>query len=353
MEKYKNEASELLRKLVSIPSHSGEEDKRATFIEGFLSERGLRPQRTGNNILVSLQPLPEDSPVLMLNSHIDTVKPCQGYTNNPYNPGTDPDTIFGLGSNDAGGAMVSMIATLLYFNDNSGELAFNLKLLLSAEEETSGPLGISYAVKSAGNISCAIVGEPTQMRCAVAERGLLVLDCVAVGKSGHAAREEGDNAIYIAIRDIAKMRSHKFSKVSPLMGNVKLTVTQIESGTQHNVVPERCNFVVDIRPTDQYNNMEILRELQSITKSNLTPRNLYNRSSSTPQGHPLFICAKETGVETFISPTTSDWMRLDVPAVKMGPGDSARSHRADEFITKREIELGVEGYITFIKNLKL
>lgn len=353
MQSYINEALNLLQEIIAIPSYSGGEGKRADFIYRYLINRGVQVTRVKNNLIAVSGKSACDGPTLMLNSHIDTVLPSSGYTLDPFNPMVKDGRIYGLGSNDAGASVVSMTAAFLYFSDNPAELAFNLMLLLSAEEENSGPNGVSLALRTIQKPAAIIVGEPTNMRCAIAERGLLVIDAQAQGKSGHAAREEGVNSIYIALEDIEKIRNHKFPKVSKLMGEVKMTVTQISAGHQHNVVPDICNFVIDIRPTDVYENSEIVDELKGMLKSTLTPRNLSNKSSSTPEGHPLLKCATELGVECYTSPTTSDWMRHHSPAIKMGPGDSSRSHRADEYILIEEIEGGVMGYINFIKNLKL
>lgn len=341
------DAVELLRQILAIPSLSGEEEKRADFLTGFLQSQGLSVRRVKNNILARVDCSDSNAPVLMLNSHLDTVRPVGTYSSLP----TSEDCVPGLGSNDAGGALVSMIATALHFHRYK-TLDFNLLLLISAEEETSGKNGMSLAISEVGRVDCAIIGEPTMMRAAIGERGLLVLDGLAQGVSGHAARNEGVNAIYIALDDIVTLRNYRFHRLSPLMGEVKISVTQITAGTQHNVVPDECRFVVDVRPTDVYSNEEIWHELQNVVKSTLTPRSLRNRSSATPVGHPLAECARALGIETYISPTTSDWMRIgNIPAIKMGPGDSARSHTANEYITITEIESGIAGYIDFLNNM--
>ncbi|MDZ4058845.1 MAG: M20/M25/M40 family metallo-hydrolase [Bacteroidales bacterium] len=346
-------AADLLRDIVSIPSFSGLEERCSAHICEYLEKRGVKVQRVNNNIIARHNSTNPGAPVLLLNSHIDTVRPSFGYTFDPIMPPFFTDKVAGLGSNDAGGAVVSLIMAFLRIRDNGIVLPYNLILLLSAEEENSGENGISLALNEVGRVDAAIVGEPTQMKAAIAERGLLVIDAVAKGVSGHAARAEGINAIDIAINDILRLQGHSFDKLSPVMGRVKLTVTQIEAGTQHNVIPDICKFVVDIRPTDMYSNEQIMSELKSILKSDITARNLLNRSSSTPANHPLIKAIEECGVETYVSPTTSDWMRLAVPAIKMGPGDSARSHRADEYITVDEIKSGIDGYVNFLMNLKL
>lgn len=350
------DAAALLREMISVPSLSGEEHNRAQLLECYLKEKFLNPQRIGNNIICKLRSAQPDSqtahrPVLLLNSHIDTVKPSSAYSFDPFNPPHSNHIVYGLGSNDAGASVVSLISAFIYFS-RSDILPFDLTLLLSAEEENSGKGGINLGLTETGPIDAAIVGEPTQMRCAVAERGLLVLDCTAKGVSGHAARNEGINALYIALEDISRIRGHRFNHVSPMMGDIKMTVTQIEAGSQHNVVPDICRFLVDIRPTDACSNEQIVMELRGLLNSEIKPRSLTNRSSATPSEHPLYKAALSGGFETYVSPTTSDWMRLTVPAIKMGPGDSARSHMADEFVTIEEIRVGIEGYIRLIENIK-
>ena len=366
---------ELLKNIIAIPSFSGDEGVCADFIASYLAKEGLAVDRVGNNLWVRVCCGREDAPTVMLNSHLDTVHPSAGYTFDPFRPSIDEDiirepnsentgiyadsytrtaysVIRGLGSNDAGGCVVAMIAATLHFARHGG-LHYDLLLLLSAEEEISGKNGMSLAIGHVGRVDCAIIGEPTGMRAAVAERGLLVLDGVAQGVSGHAARGEGDNAIYRAINDINALREHNFAKKSPLMGFPNLAVTQINAGTQHNVVPDRCTFVADVRPTDVYTNEELWQELQALTESALTPRSLTNRSSATPAGHPLLKTVERLGIETYISPTTSDWMRVgEIPAIKMGPGDSARSHSADEYITVDELEKGITGYVKFLQALE-
>lgn len=350
MDTYIQNAAGLLRELVSIQSFSGEEDPRSNFLTGYFSERGISIERIGNNLIVRQPHHDASRPTLMLNSHLDTVRPNTGYTFDPFNPPHSNSHVYGLGSNDAGASVVTLLQTFLYFYEK--ELPFNLLLALSAEEENSGPNGMSLLwQKLSGEVNMAIIGEPTGMRAAIAERGLLVIDGEAKGVSGHAARNEGVNALYIALEDIYTLRSIKFDKVSPTMGEVKLTVTQINAGIQHNVVPDRCNFVVDIRPTEMYTNGEIMDVLQPKVKSELKARSLTNRSSATPADHPLMQCVQQLGIESYTSPTTSDWMRVTCPAVKMGPGESERSHRPDEFVTIGELKQGIEGYVRFIKNL--
>lgn len=345
-----DEAVALLRKMVSINSVSGKEEGVTDLINEFLISKGFQVQRCGENLIVISDDLSPDLPVLMLNSHIDTVLPSEGYTRDPFDSGNDNNVVLGLGSNDAGASVVSMIQTFIFFA--SAELPFRIMLLLSAQEENSGSGGISLALKNCPRVDAAVVGEPTKMKAAIAERGLLVIDAVAKGVSGHAARNEGVNALYIALEDIDKLRNFRFDKKSDLMGDVKLSVTTIKGGNLHNVVPDKCSFTIDIRPTECYSNKEITTMLQQEVKSHLNPRNLNNKCSLTPPGSPLLKALEQADFETYVSPTTSDWMRLNCPAIKMGPGDSSRSHRPDEYVTKDEIISGIDGYIRFVNNLK-
>lgn len=350
MNDYVKEAVELLRKLVSLQSFSGEEDARTNFLTGYFSKREISIERIDNN-LIARQPHHDPSkPTLMLNSHLDTVRPNKGYTFDPFTPPHSNSHVYGLGSNDAGASVVSLLQTFLHFYEK--DLPFNLLLALSAEEENSGPDGMRRLWQHLSKeVDMAIIGEPTGMKAAIAERGLLVIDGEAKGVSGHAARNEGINALYIALEDIAVLKSMEFNKISPTMGKVKLTVTQINAGTQHNVVPDRCSFVVDIRPTEMYTNSEIMEILQPKLKSELKARSLTNRSSATPVNHPLLQCVQQSDIESYTSPTTSDWMRITCPALKMGPGESERSHRPDEFVLIEELQQGIKDYIHFIEKL--
>lgn len=345
---YLHNSIEMLRRLISLKSFSGEENLRSDFLSYYFAEKGISVQRIVNNLMVRQPHHDEKKPTLMLNSHLDTVKPASSYTFDPFNPPLSDTHIYGLGSNDAGASGVCLLQAFLHFYEK--ELPFNLMLALSCEEENSGPNGMKL-LANAINPDFAIIGEPTGMKAAIAERGLLVIDGLAQGVSGHAARNEGVNALYIAVDDIETMRNIDFEKVSPTMGKVKLTVTQINAGTQHNVVPDKCTFVVDIRPTDVYTNPEIMEFLQERVESKLTARSLTNKSSATPIDHPLMKAIEKLGIETYTSPTTSDWMRISCPGVKIGPGESARSHQADEFILIDELRQGIEGYIGFIEKI--
>lgn len=345
-----NSAISLLRKLISIQSFSGEENLRSDFLTKYFNERGISVESIANNLVVKQKGFDKDKNTLMLNSHLDTVKPSSSYSFDPFNPPLSDTRVNGLGSNDAGASVVSMIETFLHFYNN--ELPFNLILVLTTEEENSGPDGMRRAWNILKEqVSYAIIGEPTGMKAAVAERGLLVIDGEAKGVSGHAAREEGVNALYIALEDILKLKTIEFPDISPSMGKVKLQVTQINAGTQHNVVPDSCRFVVDIRPTDRYTNQEIMDILQPQVKSRLIARSLTNKSSATPTDHLLIKCVNTLGIDTYTSPTTSDWMRITCPAIKMGPGESARSHQADEYVMIQEIEQGINGYTELINQL--
>ena len=350
------ESVNLLKEMIAIPSPSFEEDAVCSHICSWLSSKEIDYRRIGNNIIAE-HITDADKPTLMLCAHIDTVSPSPEYSFDPYKPENCPeDMVQGLGSNDDGASVVAMIGAYRYFCSHcaGGTIAKqpNLILVLTCEEERSGTGGMTGLwPELAPKVDFAIVGEPTGMKAATSERGLLVIDATAHGVSGHAARNEGCNALYKALEDIEKLRNHCFSKVSPRMGKVNLNVTQINAGSAHNVIPDRCDFVIDIRPTEQYSNEEILAELQTICSSELKARNLANRSSATFEGSPLQKAAERLGIETFSSPTTSDWMRIGCDAVKMGPGDSARSHRKDEFVFVEEIRSGIETYIEFINNL--
>lgn len=372
------EATVLLKGMVAIPSPSFEEDAVCSHICDWMRERGISYKRIGNNILCGPEQVVrsvgdesrdggERRKCLMLCAHIDTVSPSEDYNFNPYSPDYqeaakiigqvsgramgEEDFVAGIGSNDDGGSVVAMLAAYWYFMENPEECATDLLLVLSCEEERSGKGGMTGLWEDLkGKVDYAIIGEPTGMRAATSERGLLVIDAVAEGISGHAARNEGVNALYIALEDIEAIRRHKFSRTSARMGEVNVNITQINAGTAHNVIPDRCIFVIDIRPTEKYSNEELLNELQGICRSRLTPRNLKNSSSATFEESPLQKTLESLEIGTFSSPTTSDWMRVSCDTIKMGPGESSRSHKKDEFILKDEIENGIRTYISFIEN---
>ena len=359
-----SEAIQLLKEMIAIPSPSFHEDQACSHISDWLASKGVEHERIGNNIIAE-HVVDPTKPTLMLCAHIDTVSPCEGYTFDPYRPDNCPESMIqGLGSNDDGASVVSMIAAYRYLSNiekdchvteaprNDVMTKVNLTLVLTCEEERSGKGGMTGLWgKRLDRIDYAIVGEPTGMKAATSERGLLVIDATAHGISGHAARNEGKNALYVALEDIERLRRHEFGKVSPKMGKVNLNVTQINAGSAHNVIPDRCDFIIDIRPTEQYSNEEILQELQEICESELKPRNLANRSSATHENSPLQKTVEEMGIETFSSATTSDWMRITCDAIKMGPGDSNRSHRKDEYVTVEELKEGIKTYIRFIRSL--
>jgi acetylornithine deacetylase len=341
----------LLKKLIAIPSFSKEESITADAIEIFLQSRSISIQRHLNNIWATNKYFDEDKPTLLLNSHHDTVKPNSGYTVDPFSPIEVDGKLFGLGSNDAGGCLVSLIAAFLYFY-NEPNLKFNIIFAATAEEEISGHNGIESLLPLFNKVDCAIVGEPTQMQMAVAEKGLLVLDCKAVGKAGHAARDEGDNAIYKAMKDIEWISTYKFKKNSDLLGPVKMSVTNIETENKaHNVVPASCNFVADVRVNELYTFEEIISTIKANVQSEVLPRSTRLRSSSISLDHPLVKAGLNLGRTYYGSPTTSDKALMNFPALKIGPGFSARSHSADEFIYISEINEGIEVYIQLLNQL--
>jgi len=343
------EAIGLLKALIAIPSFSKEEGKAADTIEGYLRSKGIPVRRLQNNIWASNQHFDAGKPTILLNSHHDTVRPNKAYTLDPFAPLEKDGRLYGLGSNDAGGCLVSLIETFLFYYSRS-DLAYNLLLAATAEEEISGHHGIELLLSSLGKIDFGIVGEPTKMQLAVAEKGLLVLDCVAHGKAGHSAREEGENAIYSALEDIDWFRSHQVPKVSDLLGPVKMSVTVIDTDNKaHNVVPSQCHFVVDVRVNELYSFEELLGEIRANVKCDVAPRSLRMRSSSIPVDHPIVLSGLRLGRTFYGSPTTSDKALMPFPALKTGPGDSARSHTADEFIFVEEIAGGIEGYIELLK----
>ncbi|HKG07253.1 MAG TPA: M20 family metallo-hydrolase [Pedobacter sp.] len=350
IEQLQQDSLGLLKQLIAIQSFSKEEDKTAAAIEQFLQQRDIKTFRKLNNIWAYNKYFDASKPTVLLNSHHDTVRPNSGYTRDPYDAAVEYGKLYGLGSNDAGGCLVSLIATFLYFYDQE-ELKYNLCLATTAEEEISGNNGLELVLPDLGELDFAIVGEPTQMNLAIAERGLLVLDCVATGKAGHAAREEGDNAIYKALKDIEWFRNYKFSKVSEVFGPLKMTVTIINAGSQHNVVPATCTFTVDVRVTDAYANEEVLKIIRTNVDCEVTPRSIRLKPSSIDKEHPLVRAGVAMGRTTYGSPTTSDQALLSIPSVKVGPGDSARSHMADEYIYVDEIAEGIALYISMLETV--
>jgi len=344
------QAFHLLQKLIATPSFSGAESETADLIESFLVGHGITPLRKYNNVWAYNKHFDVEKPTILLNSHHDTVRPNSQYTNDPFSPILDDEKLYGLGSNDAGGAIVSLISTFLYFNEQT-ELPFNICLAATGEEETSGEHGIRSILSDLVPISFAIVGEPTQMKIAIAERGSMVIDCLAKGRSGHAAREEGDNAIYHAIRDIEWFANFHFPIQDNLPDPVKMTVTQINAGIQHNIVPGECSFTVDVRFDHNYTQREILNTIINHTSSLLKVRPNVLQPSSIDLFHPIVVAGIGLGRHTYLSPTSSDQGWLDMPSIKMGPGCSSRSHTANEFIKVEEIEEGITIYIELLKAL--
>lgn len=345
------DAVALLQQLIAVPSYSREENGTAALIKEFLKQRDVSVSVVGNNVFAKNKYFNEGKPTLLLNSHHDTVKPNPKYTRDPFKPDVEDGKLYGLGSNDAGGALVSLTAAFLHFYQKEG-MQYNLVIAATAEEEISGTGGIEMTLPHLPNIDCAIVGEPTLMQMAVAERGLMVLDGIAHGRAGHAARNEGENALYKALQDIEWIRQYQFEKVSPLLGPSKMSVTVIETENKaHNMVPATCRFVVDVRVNELYTFDEILDTIRANIQSDIQPRSTRLRSTSIALDHPLVKAGLNLQREYYGSPTTSDKALMPFPALKMGPGDSARSHTADEFIFVKEIYEGIELYVKLIEQI--
>lgn len=334
----KYDAVEVLKKMITIPSFSGEEDGVADWMQEIWLEQGYVAQRKGNNVWVTSRHFDPEKPTILLDAHLDTVRPNSGWKRAPFVPLVKEGKLYGLGSNDTGGSVVAMQAAFLQLEQQVQ--AYNLICLESAEEENTGRNGIQSLLSELGPIDLALVGEPTGLQAAIAEKGLMVLDCWARGKAGHAARNEGINAIYEAMEDIEWLRTYSFEKESPLLGKVKMTVTGIEAGTLHNVVPAECRFMVDIRVNEYYTNEEVYEIVRKNLKSDVKPRSFSLNSSFISKTHPIVRRCRELGVSTYGSPTTSNQAVLPYTSLKIGPGDSARSHTADEYIELEEIEQG-------------
>ena len=351
-EKYTEIALSTLKELISIQSFSKEEDQVADVMEGKLNSFGYKVHRKGNNVWAYNKDFDSKKPVLLLNSHLDTVKPSEKYTKNPLDPCIEDGKLYGLGSNDAGGCLVSLFASFLALEGS--DQAYNRVFVASAEEEISGTGGFELIQDEIGRIDVGIVGEPTLMEMAIAEKGLMVLDCDAIGVPGHAARNEGVNAINIAIKDIEWLHSYKFALESEVLGAVKMSVTQINAGTQHNVVPSSCKFVVDVRTNEYYTNEKAFAIIKEKLESKVSARSFRMNSSGISMDHPLIQNGLNLGMKYYGSPTTSDQAIMKgFPTVKLGPGDSARSHTADEFIYINEIGDGIEKYYNLLDGLKL
>ncbi len=347
MKKSFQEAVELLKLMIKTPSPSGQETEVISIIEFFLTKKNIKFSRKKNNIWAINKYYDKEKPTILLNSHVDTVKPNKDYSFDPFDPVIQSDMLFGLGSNDAGGAVVSL---LMCFEQLYGirDSKYNICLALTAEEEISGSNGLELILPELGELEFAIIGEPTQMKMAIAERGLIVLDCLVKGKAGHAAQNTGENAIYKAIDDINWFKSYKFNKLSEYLGPVKMSVTMLRAGIQHNIVPEKCKFVVDVRSNEQYSNVEILNIIKSKVACDVIPRSTRLNPSFISPDHPAVKVGINLGLETYASPTSSDQCILSIPSIKIGPGDSNRSHAANEFIRLDEIKEGIKKYCDYI-----
>ncbi|QIL75668.1 M20 family metallo-hydrolase [Hymenobacter sp. HDW8] len=347
IEQLSEDAIALLIQLIQTQSFSREEDKTADVLFGFLTAHGAQPNRLGNNVWAVSKHFAPHKPTILLNSHHDTVKPGASWTADPFGAVLEGDKLIGLGSNDAGASAASLLATFLYFEQNPP--AFNLICAITAEEEISGANGIRSILSQLGKIDLGIVGEPTQMDLAIAEKGLVVLDCVAHGRTGHAARDEGENALYKALDDIQWLRSYRFPNESEFLGPVKMTVTQIQAGSQHNVVPDTCRFVVDVRTNELYSNEDIVRIVREHVQADVTPRSVHLNSSRIDPTHPLVQRGANLGRKLFGSATLSDQAVMPFDTIKVGPGDSARSHTPDEYIYLSEVRAGIKGYIELLE----
>lgn len=344
------QAIDLLSQMINTPSYSREEDNVADVFSYFIEENGFTVTRELNNVIVMPEMNP-DKPTILLNSHLDTVKPSSSWTKDPHAATLEGDCLYGLGSNDAGASVVSLLMAFLELSKK--EQAYNLIFMASAEEEVSGKNGVEHALKILPKIDFAIVGEPTEMHPAIAEKGLMVIDGVAKGKSGHAAREEGVNAIYKAMRDVQWISSYAFPKVSDLLGPVKMSVTVINAGERHNVVPDECHYVMDVRSNEKYTNEEVFAIIDEHTEAEMKARSYRLNSSFTASDHPFLIRALAKQRKPYGSPTLSDQCLMRFPTIKLGPGQSARSHTADEFIKTSEIQEAIALYIELLDGLVL
>ena len=334
---YTSQAVEMLKELIATPSVSRDEQRAADIIVRYMQQYGMEYRREGNNVWTIAPGYDANRPTLLLNAHIDTVKPAATWTRDPFAPTIEGDRLYGLGSNDCGGGLVSLLQVFRILQGKA--LSYNLVYLASAEEEVSGANGFSLALPLLPKISVAIVGEPTAMQPAIAEKGLMVIDAIAHGKSGHAARNEGINAIYEALDDLQWLRSHQFEEVSPLLGPTKMTVTVINAGTQHNVIPDMCRFTIDVRTNEYHRNEDVFEYLSKHLKSEIS------------ENHPIVVRCKAMGMQPFGSPTLSDQALMPFTSLKLGPGDSARSHSADEYICISEIEDAISKYVELLEGV--
>lgn len=347
-----SESVSLLQQLIKTPSFSGEEANAADIVQQYLTGYSIKVKRKGNNIWCYNKYYDSAKPTILLNSHLDTVKPNDGYTNDPFCPEIAGGRLYGLGSNDAGGCLVSLIAAFLHFYCYQG-LGFNLCLAATAEEENSGQNGINSILPLLGKLELGIVGEPTLLQMAVAEKGNLVIDCTSNGSSGHAAREKGDNAIHKCLKDLEWFRNYQFLQAVKGPTPVKMTITTINAGLQHNIVPAKCEFTVDIRNDDTFTQQEILDTISRNVSCQVAVRQGSLGASSVPLDHPIVKTGIAVGCKTYSSPTSSDQGWLNIPSVKIGPGDSARSHSSDEFIYLEEIKKGISLYVRLLETLPL
>ncbi len=344
------DAIDLLQNLIRTPSFSQEEEQTAAIINTWLKNRGIKTRRSKNNVWAKNKYFDANKPTILLNSHHDTVRPNRGYTRDPFQASVAAGKLYGLGSNDAGGSLVALLSTFVYFYEKD-HLNYNLIIAATAEEEMASKNGLRALLNELPEIDFAIVGEPTGMNLAIAEKGLLVIDAVAKGKSGHTAHENTINAIYEALDDIAWIRQFQFPKQTAALGRVKMTVSMIEAGKQHNVVPANCSFVIDVRVNDAYTNEEVFEIIDRHTKSTLQARSFRMTSSSIPTDHAIVLAGIQLGRKTYGSPTLSDQANLSCPSLKMGPGNSLRSHQADEFIFLSEMEEGITIYIDILNKI--
>lgn len=350
-----DDAVELLQQLISIPSYSKYEKETADLIQSFLENKDISPVRFLENVWAVNKYFDAGKPTILLNSHHDTVKANKQYTKDPFEPLVEDGKLYGLGSNDAGGCLVSLIATFIHYYDHPN-LKYNLIIAATAEEEISGYNGLEallgnkdFKAQLKTEPAFAIVGEPTQMNLAIAEKGLMVLDCIAIGKAGHAAREEGVNAIYVALKDINWFSNYQFEKISEWLGPVKMSVTVIETENKaHNIVPSHCKYIVDVRVTDVYSHEEVYDTIRQHVSSEVVPRSMRLRSSSIDINHSIVQAGIALGKSCYGSPTSSDQALMHFPSLKCGPGDSARSHTADEYIYLEEIKNGIADYIEML-----
>jgi acetylornithine deacetylase len=347
-----SESVSLLQRLIKTPSFSGEENEAADLVQQYLANYSIKTKRKGNNVWCYNKFYDPVKPTILLNSHLDTVKPNDGYTNDPFCPEISGGCLYGLGSNDAGGCLVALLAAFLHFYSYQG-LGFNLCLAATAEEENSGDNGIKSILPLLGKLELAIVGEPTLLQMAVAEKGNLVIDCLSIGRSGHAARDEGDNSIYKCLKDLNWFSTYQFPQAAKGLPSVRMTVTIIKAGMQHNIIPAKCEFTVDIRHDDSYTHQQILDIINQHTSVQVTPRRGSLGASFISPDHPIVKTGIALGCKTYISPTSSDQAWLNIPSVKIGPGNSARSHSSDEYIFLEEIKKGINLYIKLLDTLPL